>query len=160
MATDEESGRGLSAYTRSILRAAVVDIVAAALTAAVGAFALLVGLLIWQGGTVPAWLAALFLVIVLAGALRAHLQTRELRTEVAELNGHIAVLEPEVDRIPELGSRQTSSDFSAGSTATRHTAATSRECSTSYSESLRGSWRSLSPTSSAGESFSPPATCS
>jgi GAF domain-containing protein len=82
MATGEESERGLSAYTRSILRAAVVDIVAAALTVAVGAFALLVGLLIWQGGTVPAWLAALLICLVLGAALRARLQVGKLRREL------------------------------------------------------------------------------
>jgi hypothetical protein len=90
----DDGEKGLSAFGGQILRGAVVDMVSKALSWAVLAVAALLALLIWQGGTVPAWIAALVVMLTLAITLRFHLQVRALRAQTTNQQQRIEELEP------------------------------------------------------------------
>src|SRR4051794_21419544 len=98
----DESRGGLSALSREIVRAAAVDAVSKALSGAAVAILCLVGLLVWQGGTVPAWLAALLVLVALGVALRARWQLRQLRRVLAGHEADIGELSEQTDRVDEL----------------------------------------------------------
>jgi hypothetical protein len=100
---DEADGEtGLTAFSRDVVRAALVDVVSKALLLGTGSFAALIGLLIWQGGSIPAWLAAVLVAFAVAMVLVARRQTKRLKRRLAAKNARIAALEPVADRVPEL----------------------------------------------------------
>src|SRR5689334_2869557 len=78
-----EKARG---YGLDVVRAATIDLVARALTGLLIAGIAGLGVLIWKGGSVPAWTAALGVVIVVALAVawgvRAGRQRAELEGDV------------------------------------------------------------------------------
>lgn len=69
----------LTQYTREVVHAATVDIVSKALTAAVMAGLGLLALLIWKGGSVPAWLLTVALVLLASAIGVARVQRRRAR---------------------------------------------------------------------------------
>jgi hypothetical protein len=97
----DDSG-GLSAFSKDVVRAALVDMVSKALVAGTLSFAALIALLIWQGGSVPAWLATLLVALALAAAYASARRTRRLGTRIADKDHRIAELEPVAAEVPEL----------------------------------------------------------
>jgi GAF domain-containing protein len=88
----DDSARGLTRYTREVLHAATVDIVSKALSAALLAGLAVLGLLVWKGGSVPAWLFAVALVLLVATSVVARSQRHRVR-ELVRVEEHAAALE-------------------------------------------------------------------
>ncbi|MGH2797294.1 MAG: GAF domain-containing protein [Thermoleophilaceae bacterium] len=103
----DDSKRGLTRYTREVLHAATVDIVSKALSAALLAGLALLGLLIWRGGTVPAWLFAVALVLLVAASVVARAQRRRVgellpvEERAVELEGVVDLLADALERHDE-----------------------------------------------------------
>jgi len=72
-------------YGEDVFRAATVDVIARALTGLLLLGAAGLGLLIWNGGSVPAWAATLVVVLVLAVALVVGVRAGRLARRVGEL---------------------------------------------------------------------------
>lgn len=96
----DDTKHGLSRYTREVLHAATVDIVSKALSAALLGGLALLGLLIWQGGSVPAWLFALALLLLAAVGVVARAQRRRVG-ELLPVNEHAAELEGIVELLAD-----------------------------------------------------------
>lgn len=71
--TESTGSQGFNAEAKAfgtdVIRAATVDVVARAMTFMLLSGAVGLGLLVWQGGSVPAWLAVTAVVVVLAAAI-------------------------------------------------------------------------------------------
>jgi GAF domain-containing protein len=98
--SSDDSGRGLSRYSREVLRAATVDLVGKALSATLVSGVAVFGFLIWQGGSVPAWLFAIAVVLLVAASVvgRAH---RRRVGELTAIEYQAAELEDIVDRLAD-----------------------------------------------------------
>ena len=91
-----------SPFTKEVLRAATVSIVSKALTAGLVALATLLGLLIWTGGSVPAWVLVAVLVLVVVFAFQANtyrLRADQYRSRQAALEAKGALLQFFVERV-------------------------------------------------------------
>lgn len=78
-------GTRARAYGGDVLRAATVDMVSKGLTALVVLGASGLGLLIWKGGSVPAWTAALVVIVVVAVAVVYGVRAGRLARRVGQL---------------------------------------------------------------------------
>lgn len=99
---DGDGRSGLTAFSRDVVRSALVDLVSKALLLGVTSFAAVIALLIWQGGSIPAWLAAIVVGLAVGGALLARRQTNRARRQLKAREERIAQLEPIADRVPGL----------------------------------------------------------
>ena len=96
--TPDDTQRGLTRYTREVLHSATVDIVSKALSAVLLAGLAGLGLLIWHGGSVPAWLLAVALVLLVAAVVAARARGRRvdellpIAEQAAELDGVVDLL--------------------------------------------------------------------
>lgn len=89
-------------FARDVLRGAVVDVTAKALSAAGLALLAAFALLVIEGGTVPAWTLAATLLVAFAFLFLSHRQTRRLRRDLASRDERINELEPYEHQVPEL----------------------------------------------------------
>jgi GAF domain-containing protein len=94
------SQRGLTRYTREVLHATTVDIVSRAMSLALLAGLAVLGLLVWQGGSVPAWLFAATLVLFGLAVVAARTQRRRVR-ELLPVSEQATELEEVVDRLAD-----------------------------------------------------------
>lgn len=101
----------LSAFSADVLRAALVDIVSKALLGAVLATAALVGLLIWQGGSIPAWIAVAIVAAAVAVAFISRRRLTTLQRGLGWRDARIAELEPLVERTEQLEATVTAYDY-------------------------------------------------
>jgi hypothetical protein len=92
----------LTTFSKDVLRAALVDIVSRSLLAAVCGVAAAVALLVWQGGSVPSWVAALIVVGAAAIVARSRCRISALERRLASRETKIAKLEPLAARSKEL----------------------------------------------------------
>lgn len=90
-------------YGADVLRAATVDLVARALTGLLLFGAVGLGLLVWSGGSVPAWAATLVVVLVLAVALVLGVRAGRLARRVGELEELTADYEDLDDAVDQYG---------------------------------------------------------
>jgi hypothetical protein len=92
----------LSAFSKDVLRAALVDMVSKALLGAVLALAVAVALLIWQGGSIPAWVAAVIVAVAGTVAFVSRRRLTTLQRGLGRRDTRIAELEPLVAENEEL----------------------------------------------------------
>lgn len=92
---------GLSRYTRDVLRAATVDLVSKALSTLLVSGLCVLGFLIWQGGSVPAWLLAIAVVLLVATVVTGYTQRRRVR-ELVPLEGEAIELGGVVDLLADV----------------------------------------------------------
>jgi hypothetical protein len=102
MATGGNGGGKMLPSTKDVVRSALASILAKGLLWGLGGLALLIALLVWKGGTVPAWIAAVLLVAALGLAGFAYSQMRRLKGTVATKDERIGELEPLAEALPEL----------------------------------------------------------
>jgi hypothetical protein len=82
---DKSTAARVKHFGADVFRAATVDVVARALTALLLLGAAGLGLLVWNGGSVPAWAAVLVVVLVLAVAVGLGVRAGRLARRVGEL---------------------------------------------------------------------------
>jgi len=103
--TKTSSTGGVKTFAFEVGRAATVDLVAKGLTALLLLLVAGLGLLIWQGGSVPAWAAVLVVVALLAvvavGAVRGARERQRLAGAVATRDVRIGALKEELERLEE-----------------------------------------------------------
>jgi GAF domain-containing protein len=85
-------------FAEDVIRAAAVDLTGKALLFVGGSVVAAVALLIWQGGSVPAWVTAALLVVAAVGALVLRSRaTKPLRARIGELETEKAAADDDVD---------------------------------------------------------------
>jgi GAF domain-containing protein len=99
-ASSDDSEHGLTRYTREVLHAATVDVVSNAMSAVLLAGLAVLGLLVWQGGSVPAWLFVATLVLLGLAVVAARTQRRRVR-ELLPGSEQAAELEEVVERLAD-----------------------------------------------------------
>jgi GAF domain len=85
-------------FTKDVGRAIAIDVTKAGVYFVGGTFLAAFGLLVWQGGSIPAWVAAMAVAVALIVGLALRGRTvRALRVEVAELEEENSELDEEAE---------------------------------------------------------------